>query len=51
LKVEVCDYGALKYDYFVYLILMDPFIVDYSVGIPTSCSFVWAYKPEAANTV
>jgi len=51
---------------------MDPCIVDYSVEIPTTCSYViefiipklfegstcfeqpvtiWAYKPEAANTV
>ena len=57
---------------------MDPRIVDYSVEIPTRCSFlkefiipeflkgstcferytahhrpvtIWAYKPEAANTV
>jgi len=55
-----------------HLILMDPCIVDYSVEIPTTCSYViefiipklfegstcfeqpvtiWAYKPEAANTV
>jgi len=44
---------------------MNPCIVDYSVEIPTRCSFViefptqpwqqpvtvWVYKPEAANTV